>query len=87
MKEVLLFVLEDCPYCRQALAWQRELLEENPHFGKIPLKIVDEGKEPDLANAFDYYFVPTYYVGGEKRHEGAADKEKIRKILAEALKS
>ncbi|HCW04217.1 MAG TPA: glutaredoxin, partial [Clostridium sp.] len=29
--------------------------------------------------------VPTYYVGGEKRHEGATKKDIIKKIYEEAL--
>ena len=30
MKEVMLFVLKNCPYCVEALRWQEELMQEYP---------------------------------------------------------
>lgn len=85
MKEITMFILETCPHCRKALSWMEELKKETPNYQKIPIKIIDEGKEPDIANQYDYYYVPTYYVGGEKRHEGATKKDIIKKIYEEAL--
>ena len=86
MKNIMLFLLKDCPYCHEALRWQKELSDENPDYKNIAIETVDEGERPDFAESFDYYFVPTYYVDGIKLHEGAATKEKIKKVLDEALK-
>ncbi|MCL2498186.1 MAG: hypothetical protein FWF06_06200 [Symbiobacteriaceae bacterium] len=46
---------------------------------------IDEQKEPQLADSYDYYYVPTYFVGGEKLHEGVATKEKLEAVLRAAL--
>lgn len=84
MKPVTLFILHNCPYCKQALSWMEELKRENPSYNDIPLKIIDEGKEPDLANEYDYYYVPTYYINEEKVHEGVATKEIIKNVFDRA---
>ncbi|MGI5856300.1 MAG: thioredoxin family protein [Candidatus Merdivicinus sp.] len=87
MKEVLLFVMAGCPYCREALQWQEDLMEKEPAFRSIPLRIIDETKEPDFANRFDYYYVPTYYVDGKKLHEGAATEKIVEDVLKTALQN
>lgn len=81
MKEILLFVMAGCPHCALALKFQRELLEEHPEWREIPFKMVDETREPAYADTFDYYFVPTYYVGGEKVHEGHAEREDVERVF------
>lgn len=85
MKEVLLFVLEGCPYCKEALKWQEELREEHPELATLNIRIVDEKKEAAFAETFDYYYVPCYFVDGVKMHEGAATKEKVEAALRSAL--
>ncbi|MGI6315313.1 MAG: thioredoxin family protein [Christensenellales bacterium] len=85
MKEILFFTLENCPYCREAERWIRELCAGNPAYGQIPIRRVDENEEPALANSYDYWYVPTFYVEGVKVHEGAATKEKIKAVLDKAL--
>ena len=81
MKQIVLFVQQLCPYCRQALAWQHELVAEYPELAAAEIKIVDENKEKAYADSFDYYYVPTYYVDGKKVHEGAATKQTVENIL------
>ena len=84
MKEVKLFVLEGCPHCRRAREWMRELFARHPEYAKVPLTIIDEEQSPGTAGAHDYYFVPTFYVGGEKRMEGVPSQEAIARVFAEA---
>ena len=86
MQKITLFHQEYCPYCREARRWMNELQNENPAYQSIEIELIDERKEPDVADTFDYYYVPTYYVGGEKVHEGAANREKIRNVFEKALK-
>jgi hypothetical protein len=62
-----------------------ELKEENPKYGDIPLKIIDEGKEPDIASQYDYYYVPSYYIKEEKLHEGVATKDIVRQVFDKSL--
>ncbi len=85
MKPVLLFVMKSCPYCKQVLRWMEELRIENPEFGKVEVKMIDENLHPDIANQYDYYYVPTYYVDGLKVHEGAATKDIVHSIFERAL--
>ncbi len=85
MKEVMLFVLKNCPYCVEALRWQDELMQQYPELQKIPIRVVDERKEAALAESYDYYYVPCYFVGGVKMHEGAASREKVETALRSAL--
>ena len=37
MKEITLFLLNNCPHCKLALRLQEELLEEHPAWRDIPL--------------------------------------------------
>lgn len=83
-KEVILFKLKYCPYCVQALRWMEEVFAEHPEYKDIPLRVIDEAKERKLADSYDYYLVPTFYVNGEKRHEGIASKAIIEKVFAHA---
>ena len=82
-----MFVMEGCPYCRQALRWMDELMQQYPEYNDVPLTLIDETKQPDVANQWDYYYVPTYFVGKDKLHEGAATKEKIQRVFERALRN
>lgn len=80
-----MFKLAACPHCKLALRYMEELTEAHPEWGKIPVTFVDEGKEPELADQYDYYFVPTYYVGGVKVHEGHAEKADVERVFRAAM--
>jgi thioredoxin 1 len=84
MKPVLMFILASCPYCKQALSWMEELKKENEKYVNINVEIIDEARQPDIANQYDYYLVPTYYIDGEKVHEGAASKDIVRSVFEKA---
>jgi glutaredoxin len=77
--------MKSCPYCKQAINWMKELEQENPAYSDIEIKTIDENLEPDIAEQYDYYYVPTYYINGEKVHEGVATKEKIKQVFDTAL--
>ena len=85
MKNILYFYLANCPYCRQAEQWLDELTAENPAYKAFTIERVEESRQPELANRYDYYYVPTFYIGGRKLHEGAASKDAIRRVLDAAL--
>lgn len=85
MKKVTMFTMASCPYCRQALRWLDELLAENPAYSSIEIEKIDERVYPDIARRYDYYLVPTFYVGETKMHEGAASLKAIRRVLDAAL--
>ncbi len=81
MKEVTMFVLAACPYCKKALNWMDELFAAHPEYRDIPLSMIDEAKQPEIAEQYDYYYVPTFYVGGEKVHEGAATAQIVKQVF------
>ncbi len=80
MKKVQLFILKNCPYCIQAQRDIETLKREVP-YSKIEIEEIDEAVQQELANQYDYYYVPCFYIDGQKVSEGAVDFETIRKIL------
>jgi len=80
-----MFMLPTCPYCKQALRYMDALYAEDAKYKGVNIEIIDENLHPDIADKYDYYYVPTYYVDGKKLHEGAADLEKVRRVFDAAL--
>lgn len=85
MKNVLMMIQDTCPHCKKALSLMEELKKENPDFEKVEVKIIDENKEPAFAETLDYWYVPTFFVDGEKLHEGVPTKEAVEKVYEAAL--
>ena len=85
MKKIKLFYQERCPFCIRAFKYINELKEENNEYNKIELEKIDELIHPDIADKFDYYYVPTFYLNGEKVHEGGIKKDEVKAILDKAL--
>ena len=85
MKKITMFIIERCPHCKAALKWMDELYEQNPEYKNLEIEIIDENVHSDIANQYDYYYVPTYFVGDEKLHEGAASLEKIQNVFNAAM--
>ena len=79
--------MESCPFCKEALHWMDDLFKENAAYKSLEIEKIDEVLHPDIADRYDYYYVPTYYVDGKKLHEGAATLEKIRTVFDVALDS
>ena len=86
MKKITMFTMASCPYCRVAHRWMKQVLQNNLEYKDITLEIIDEVMHPQIANNYDYWFVPTYYIEDEKVHEGAASKKIIKKIFEQAYK-
>ena len=80
-----MFMLKTCPYCKQALAFNNTLIAEDPKYSSLEIDIIDEQERPDISEKYDYYLVPTYYIGEQKLHEGAATLDKIRGVFDAAL--
>ena len=85
MKQLTYFYMDGCPYCRQANEWLAELIKENPAYGSIEIKRIEERREKALADTYSYYYVPSFFIGREKLHEGATTKDKIKAVLDRAL--
>lgn len=85
IKEVTVFIRKRCPYCKKAMRLLKRAAEEDGALAEVPVKFIDELEEPELADKFDYYYVPTFYVDGRKLHEGAPTFEAVCGVLREAL--
>ena len=69
MKDVLMFYLDSCGYCDKARRALDELFAENPAYREIPLTRIEESEQPELADRYDYYAVPSFFIGQEKLFE------------------
>ena len=85
MKKNTMMYLKGCPYCKQAMNWMEELKQEQPVYQDINITYIEESEQPQLADTLDYWYVPTYFVDGIKKHEGAATKDKIKAVFDAAL--
>ncbi len=63
----------------------KELQNKIPEYKNINVEIIDEEKHPEIAKKYDYYYVPTYFVGNTKIHEGVPSQEIIRKVFEKSL--
>ena len=84
MKPITMFMFESCPHCNRARTWMEELKNENPKYQQIDVTMMDEKLQPAIAKAYDYYYVPTYFIEGVKVHEGPASKEIIKEVFEKA---
>jgi len=80
MKKLRVFIQKQCPYCQAALRDLASLTQDSA-FSGIELEIIDELIERELADSYDYYYVPTFYYKEKKLHEGAIDKEELKAVL------
>lgn len=86
MQELLYFKLKHCPYCKRADAMLAQLRLEDERYAQVPITIVDEGQEPELADAYDYYYVPAFFLGKRRLFSGVPTLKDVQSVLEEALK-
>ena len=84
MKKVLLFYFPACPYCRIAIKWIQQLQKEHPELAQADIEMVDERRQRDRAEQYDYYLVPTFYIDG-KRCTKVSSAEIVHSVLQQAL--
>ena len=84
-KEILMMVMAGCPHCMRARQMMDELCDAHPEYKQIPVKCVDETIETAFAESLDYYYVPTFFVDGQKLHEGRPTLESIERVFQVAL--
>ena len=85
MKKITMFMFASCPHCKLALKCLDELKAAHPEYAAVPFEMIDERKQPDVAEKYDYYYVPTFYVDGEKVHEGHVEMADVEKVFQAAL--
>ncbi|MBP3332264.1 MAG: thioredoxin family protein [Tidjanibacter sp.] len=85
MKPIMIFYQRNCPFCKKAFRYMEEAMEREPELRELKIELVEETEQPEFADKFDYYYVPTFYVGGEKVHEGGIFAEEVVEILRSAM--
>ena len=85
-KKILMFYLSHCPHCMGAMRYEDELRRENPDYRALEIERIEESESAETAAKYDYYYVPTYYVGGVKVHEGRNCKADIKRVFENAVK-
>lgn len=88
MKELKIFYLESCPYCRKAMDAVQELKRESSDYEKVNIKWIEETIHPEIADNYDYYRVPSIFFGEEKLYECSPrdDYKEIKQQVGNALK-
>jgi glutaredoxin len=69
MKTITAFYLTHCPYCRNAKAALKELIEENKAYAAVTVDWYEESERPDVVKGHEYYYVPSMFIGDEKVYE------------------
>ncbi|MDE6446268.1 MAG: thioredoxin family protein [Alistipes sp.] len=85
MKSVKLFYLRNCPYCKRALQYIADARAAHPELAAVEIETVEESEQPEVADRYDYYYVPTFYVDGVKVHEGGISADEVEALLRRAL--
>ena len=85
MKRVKLFYLQHCPFCKKAFRYIEEAKARHPELADLEIELIEESEQSEMANRYDYYYVPTFYVDEQKVHEGGIFAEEVEQILLSAL--
>ncbi len=92
MKKIKMFYLTDCGYCAKAFKAIEELRASNPTYAALEIEKIEEDEQPDIANAYDYYATPTFFVDEEKAFEAHIGmtyediREEVQKVFDLAAK-
>ncbi len=68
-KELTMFYMDGCPYCRQAEKAIEELKRSNIAYQNVTINHINENRSPEIADQYDYYYVPTFFLRKEKLYE------------------
>ncbi len=85
MKKITLFYQKQCPFCKKALRYIDEAKAAHPELRPIEIEMIEETEQPEVADRFDYYYVPTFYIDGRKIHEGGIYPDEVEAVLRKAL--
>ena len=84
MKKITYFSLPLCIYCVEATRWITEVMYENAEFEDVEFEMIDASKNWDIAKEYKLESAPSFYLDGEKFHEGETSKEIVKNIFKTA---
>lgn len=87
--KLTIFYLENCPYCRNAIRAAKELETELPGFSPDLINWIEERQHADIADRYDYYRVPSIFLGDRKLYECSSshDYDEIKRQLKNAVET
>ena len=92
MKKITMFYLEECPFCQKAKKSMDELTEKLLGLQDVDIEKIEESENVALAENYDYYAVPSLFIGKEKCFECTIQddfdsiKANFKRVFDEALK-
>ena len=51
------------------------------------IQMIEESEQAEIANQYDYYYVPSFYYNEQKLHEGAISEQELVTILQSIKKA
>lgn len=71
MEKITMFHITECKYCDMARRAIGELREENPEYNSVEIEMINENEHPEIIENYDYWSVPSLFIGKEKIFEAA----------------
>lgn len=93
MKKITMFHIDECKYCDMAKKAIAELREETPEYNNVEIEMINEDENPEIIENYDYWSVPSLFIGKEKVFEAAlfmpyeTVREGVRLAFDKALES
>jgi len=69
MNALTIFYLEGCPYCAGARRAYAALTAANADYARVPVEWIEETEQAALAERYDYFRVPSFFLGERKLFE------------------
>jgi len=60
-------------------------LKQQDVYKVIEIELIEESEQTEFADQYDYYYVPTFYIDGEKVHEGGIFENEVEDVFKKAL--
>ena len=70
-KKITMFHIKECKYCDMAKRAIEELREELPEYRDVEIEMIDEDEHPEIIANYDYWSVPSLFIGHDKIFEAA----------------
>ena len=84
-RHVKMMMLDTCPHCRHAFEMMDRLKAQYPEFAAVEIEMIEENREPEKTEGYDYWYVPTYFIEDIKVHEGIPTLSAVEAVFRRAL--
>ncbi|MBQ6314653.1 MAG: glutaredoxin family protein [Mogibacterium sp.] len=71
MKKITMFHIQECKYCDFAKKAIEELRVQHPEYRDVEIEMIDENAHPEIVENYDYWSVPSLFIGHDKIFEAA----------------